>query len=112
MTFDLPDYNYMVKKATDIVTSKEVGLAFSKYLAEYSKQYTPYDTGNLLSSLRILPYQLIYDAEYASIVYNSNKLNFSKDKNNLATSHWVKVAFTTHGDDIIRKVNKTVLGGD
>lgn len=112
MTIELPDYDYMVNEATKIVTSEEVGLAFSKYLAEYAKQYTPYDTGNLLDSLSILPYQLIYDAEYASIVYNSNKLNFSKDKNNLATSHWVEVAFTTHGDDIIRKVNTTVLGGD
>ena len=71
MTFELPDYNYMVEKATQIVTSKEVGLAFSKYLAEYSKQYTPYDTGKLLSSLEILPYQLIYNTEYASSVYNS-----------------------------------------
>ena len=111
MTIDLPDYNHMVKKATEIVTSKKVGLAFSKCLAKYSEQYTPYNTGKLLSSLKILPYELIYDTPYASHVYTSDNLNFNKEHNNLATSRWVQVAFTTHMEDIIREVNNDALGG-
>ena len=103
--FELPDVNSMLKEAIEKVTNRKVGLNFATKLAEKSADYTPYDTGNLLNSLTISPFELTYNCDYAEALYESD-IMFLTEKHPLATNHWVEVAFTTHKDEILSYVQK------
>ena len=65
--------------------------------------FVPFDTGALASNTTIEPKKIIYEQEYAPIVYSRNA-NFRKDKHPLATREWDKAARPSKFGELLRSL--------
>lgn len=63
--------------------------------------YVPRDTGRLMRDVEITPDGITYRAPYAARVYNGEGLDFSKEKNPLATAQWDKAAMAARKGQLI-----------
>lgn len=112
VVIELPDFDAMLREANGMLQDKELGLKLANKIADYSEQFTPYNTGELFDSLRVEPFKLVYDCDYAEEVYDNDNLDFNRNVHNLATNAWVEVAFGVFDDRIISDINNDVFGGD
>ena len=112
VVIELPDFDAMLREANGMLKDTELGLKLDDKIADYSEQFTPYNTGELFDSLRVEPFKLVYDCDYAEEVYDSDNLDFNRNVHNLATNAWVEVAFGVFDDRIISDINNDVFGGD
>ena len=75
VVIELPDFDAMLREANGMLQDKELGLKLADKIADYSEQFTPYNTGELFDSLRVEPFKLVYDCDYAEEVYDSDLYN-------------------------------------
>lgn len=94
---------------------------FGKFVAQQWKglidQYTPRETGNLMTNVSLeVPFQIHYKEEYASAVYYNRRgvkfIQVGSDRNPDATDHWDKKAEQAgKKESLYRTLNKALSSG-
>lgn len=71
------------------------------------------DSGVLSQTVEVNTEYVHYKSPYAHRLYVGNKMNFSKEKHVLATSHWDKAMITGHSGQFQREVQEIIdrVGG-
>lgn len=80
----------------------------SAKVAEFMKPFVPRETGTLMEDYSIEQDEIIYNAPYASKMYCGNNLNFSKEMNPLATSHWDKAMMSAKGNELAKEIERII----
>lgn len=79
-------------------------------------KYVPYDTGTLANTVDERDTYIIYDQEYAKVVYygvrEGKELNYKTDKHLLAGPYWDKRMVSAEMNDIIEEVQARIGRGD
>lgn len=92
------------------ILDDNVGIFMSTTCARYMDKYTPMQRGMLLENKTLLPFKVVYNSPYAHYIHEGNamvgpngsawaklgetkhysgkKLEFSKEQNTFARSHW------------------------
>ena len=86
---------------------------FTKQVAKYANNYTPYLTGRLKDiDVEIQTSKIIYKAPYASKVYYTNKGTGREGMayGGLRGSKWIPRMWNQRGDEIVQSVAKFVGG--
>lgn len=91
--------------------NKDLGEFTARTVQKHIAPYIPYNTGRLCNDVSYAPYQIRYNAPYASEVYNDLKKNFRKDKHPLATARWFEVGMPAVRDNIIQDIQEYVNNG-
>ena len=75
-------------------------------------KYLPFDKGTLARTVTETPHSVIYNQEYAIIVYkglrNGKKIEIKPYKHPLATSYWDKEMWTAEGEQVIKEIQKFI----
>ena len=83
------------------IAGRIVDEAAQEILYTLVSDYVPRDTGRLMRDVEITPDGITYRAPYAARVYNGEGLDFSKEKNPLATAQWDKAAMAARKEQLI-----------
>jgi len=67
--------------------------------------FTPMETGQLMSNVRIEPKRVIHLVPYAKRLYYGEQFNFRTDKHPKATSKWDKAAKSTQFSKLVRAMD-------
>lgn len=77
-------------------------------------KYLPFDTGTLATTYDEQPTYIVYQQEYAEVVYygvrNGKDINYHKDKHQLAGPYWDKRMVSAEGKDIVKEM-QILYGG-
>lgn len=98
------------KTADRICENRQVGLFLANTWGNYFDKYTPMQEGILMSNKTIEPFTVTYDSPYAHYQwegisrFSGNPLNYSKEQNPLATSHWEVPAYEAFQDSVAKQV--------
>lgn len=80
----------------------------SAKVAEFMKPFVPRESGNLMENYSIEQDEIIYNAPYARKMYYGNNLNFSKEMNPLATSHWNEAMVAAKGTELAKEIERII----
>ena len=115
------------KTADRIVQNNAVGQFVAQTWAKYFAKYVPMQEGILRSNYTTKPFQVTYESPYAHYQWagelyvgpttgsswaehgeikipTGKPLEYSKEQNPLATSHWEQPAYDAFSDDVARQV--------
>lgn len=93
-----------------ICDNNKLGLFLAQTWANYFDKYIPEDTATLKSNYTTEPFTVTYNSPYAHYQwegvsrFTGNPLNYSMEKNPLATSHWEQPAYEAFKDEVARQV--------
>lgn len=73
-------------------------------LRALASDFVPRDTGNLMSDVQVTPEGVEYLAPYARRVYYGEGMNFSREKNPLATARWDQAAMAARKDQLVAMI--------
>lgn len=81
--------------------------------ARIFQKYTPKKSGMLSQSYTIKPFLVTYNQKYSfyqwyGLSKKGNPLNYSKEKNFLAQSHWEQAAERDRKDEVARAVTEYI----
>lgn len=95
--------------------SQVKGDKLGKFTAStWHKLYAPFvpkDTGALMTTVAIMPWEIRHNAPYAASVYYNQDRQYSKDKNPLATAYWDKAAEPTQKPRLIDAMQAFIDSG-
>ena len=78
-------------------------------------KYVPYDTGTLSKTVEERDTYIIYDQNYAKVVYGGvrkgKSLNYKTDKHKLAGPYWDKRMVSAEIDDVVSEVQDYIKRG-
>lgn len=100
-----------IKKTTDRIFNKSVGIFTAETCARYFSKYVPMDKGNLSQTYTTEPYKITYEMPYARKLYDGKNLNFSKLQHPQATSEWDKASMSANKGKIANEVTQYVKRG-
>ena len=91
------------------ILDDDVGRFLAETWAKIFEKYTPRDSGALGQYYTTESWKITYDQKYAhyqweGISDKGNPLNYSKEKNFLAQSHWEEAAFRDKKDVVSRAI--------
>lgn len=91
----------------------DVGLFLAETWAKIFTKYTPKDSGTLSQSYTIEPYRVTYEQHYShyqweGVSKKGNPLNYNKEKNFLAQSHWEQAALRDKKDEVTKAVTEYI----
>lgn len=97
------------QKITRRILNDEVGKFLAETWGRLFKKYTPMDSGLLSQRYDTEPYKVIYTQKYSyyqwqGIGKNGKPLNYSKEKNFLAQSHWEEAAQRDRKNEVAKEV--------
>ncbi len=107
-----------VKMLTTSAIKMQLGIEPNGFVQRYAvhrvrvhaDKYVPFDKGTLAKTVTETPHSLIYNQEYAAIVYEGmrkgKKLRIHTDKHQLATTEWDKEMWRNEGNDIINEIQR------
>lgn len=106
---EIDDAGKICKRIIDEPTGKFIAETWAKIF----QKYTPKDTGMLSQQYTIEPFLITYNQRYSHYQWNGisksgNPLNYSKEKNFLAQSHWEEAAFKDRKDEVARAITKYI----
>ena len=93
-------------KIKKIAHNDKVGYFMASEAERLMSPYVPMDTGMLYQNTVIEPWKVTYTQNYASRVYKGDRLNFSKEKHPLATSHWDVAMKASRGHELANSVTQ------
>lgn len=101
--------NIDIDKLTNTVAGDEIGLYTAKEWKRLIDQFTPFRTGNLMNNVTIRPWEITYNAPYASEVYNADGIhgkakNFNTNLHPLAGPRWSERAQPSEISKLIHSV--------
>lgn len=97
-------------KIKDKVTNEKFGLFVANEWKRLIDPYTPRDTGTLMQSAKLQPFQIYYGQKYASAVYYGKNFKF-QHKNPYSTYEWdIAAANAGQTNKLYRTIN-SYLGG-
>lgn len=103
------DLSGVANKIGKIATDNRVGLFMAMTCARYMNIYVPERTGNLKAHARInIPFQVVYETDYAKKVFEGNGITIHTDKNPNATSRWDIATENTYKNQIAQEMTKYI----
>lgn len=101
--------NVDIDGLTNTVAGDEVGLYTAKEWKRLIDKFTPFKTGNLMNNTTITPWTIIYNAPYATKLYNAdgihgNAMNFNTSLHALAGPQWSERAKPSELNKLVRSV--------
>lgn len=95
------------------ILDDDVGIFVAETWAKIFAKYTPKDTGTLSQSYTTEPYKITYEQRYShyqweGIGKNGTPLNYNKEKNSLAQSHWEKAAERDKKSEVAKAVTEYI----
>lgn len=97
-------------KIKDKVTNDKFGLFVANEWKRLIDPYTPRDTGTLMQSAKVQPFQIYYGQKYASVVYYGKNFKF-QHKNPYSTYEWDIVATNAGQTNKLYRIINNYLGG-
>lgn len=100
-------------KIVNHILNDDIGRFTAETWANIFKKYTPNDTGTLSQSYTTEPWKITYEQVYShyqweGISDKGNPLNYSKEKNFLAQSHWEEAAFRDKKDVVAKAITEYI----
>ncbi len=92
------------------VVDESARLFSQQALYSLASDFVPRDTGNLMCNVSITPEGVEYLAPYARRVYNGDGMNFSKEKNPLATARWDQAAMAARKEQLVAMIQGFING--
>ena len=103
-----------IKARLGIEPNGRVQKFFTHTCMIHMDKYVPYDTGTLANTFDEKTDKVIYDQEYAIIVYkgirNGKQINYHLDKHPLAGPYWDKRMVSAEMVDITKEVQDYIGG--
>ena len=98
---------------TKRIFNDDVGRFVAETWAKIFTKYIPKDSGTLSQSYTTEPYKVTYAQRYShyqweGVSKKGNPLNYSKEKNFLAQSHWEESAFRDKKDEVAKAVTEYI----
>ena len=95
------------------ILDDSVGRFLSETWAKIFEKYTPRDSGTLGQSYITEPWKVTYTQKYAhyqwqGVSKKGKPLNYNKEKNMLAQSHWEEAAERDKGNEVARAVTEYI----
>ena len=96
--------------------NEKVGIYLAETWAKQFKKYIPADTKMLMNNYVTEPYKVTYNQKYAryqweGVSSKGRPLNYSKDVNPFAQSHWEQAAFRDKKDEVARSMSEFIKRG-
>ena len=96
-------------KITKRILDDKVGKFLAETWGKIFEKYTPMDSGLLSQRYDTEPYKVIYTQKYSyyqwyGIGKSGRPLNYSKEKNRLAQSHWEEAAQRDRKNEVAKAV--------
>ena len=113
----------VIKANLGIDTNGKVQKFFTQTCAIHMDKYVPFDTGTLAETVvkngnttdNVTTNEIIYDQEYAEIVYkgvrNGKPLHYQTDKHSLAGPYWDKRMVSAEMQDVVKEVQDYIDKG-
>lgn len=113
----------VIKARLGIQNGGSVHAFFTATCAKAMDKYVPFDEGTLAETVifegqptkNVTVDTITYETNYAKIVYygvrNGKKLNYHKDKHELAGRYWDKRMWSAEKDDIVKQVQDYINRG-
>lgn len=97
----------------DRILDDDVGRFLAETWAKIFEKYTPRASGALGQFYTTEPWKITYDQRYAHYQWQGlskkgNPLNYNKEQNMLAQSHWEKAAERDKGNEVARAVTEYI----
>lgn len=97
----------------DRILDDDVGRFLSETWAKIFEKYTPRDSGALGQFYTTEPWKITYTQRYAhyqwqGVSKKGKPLNYNKEKNMLAQSHWEEAAERDKGSEVARAVTEYI----
>ena len=98
-----------LEKIAKRILNDEVGKFVAETWGKIFQKYTPMDSGLLSQRYDTEPYKVIYTQKYSyyqwqGIGKNGKPLNYSKEQNFLAQSHWEEAAQRDRKNEVAKAV--------
>lgn len=95
------------------ILDDDVGRFVAETWAKIFTKYTPKDTGTLSQSYTTEPWKVTYEQRYShyqweGVSKSGKPLNYSKEKNILAQSHWEQAAFKDKKGEVAKAVTEYI----
>ena len=95
------------------ILDDDVGRFLAETWAKIFEKYTPRDSGTLGQSYITEPWKVTYKQRYSyyqwkGVSKNGKPLNYNKEKNILAQSHWEEVAKRDKSSEVARAVTEYI----
>ena len=95
------------------ILDDDVGRFLSETWAKIFEKYTPRDSGTLGQSYITEPWKVTYTQRYAhyqwqGVSKKGKSLNYNKEKNMLAQSHWEEAAERDKSSEVARAVTEYI----
>lgn len=100
------------KAAAARVVDERARLFSQQALWALASDFVPRDTGNLMTNVRVTPEGVEYLAPYAQRVYYGDGMNFSREKNPLATARWDQAAMAARKAQLVAMIQGFFDGGE
>lgn len=97
-------------KIKDKVTNDKLGLFVANEWKRLIDPYTPRDTGTLMQSAKLRPFEIFYDQKYATRVYYGKTFEFQQ-KNPCSTYEWDIAAANAGQTNKLYRIINSYLGG-
>lgn len=100
-----------ISKIVNHILDDDVGRFTAETWARIFGKYTPKDTGTLSQSYITEPWKVTYEQVYShyqweGISEKGRPLNYNKEQNMLAQSHWEEAAFRDKKDEVARAITE------
>lgn len=100
-------------KIVNHILNDDIGRFTAETWAKIFEKYTPRDSGTLGEYYITEPWKITYDQKYAhyqwqGVSKKGKPLNYNKEKNFLAQSHWEEAAFRDKKDLVARAITEYI----
>lgn len=95
------------------ILNDDVGRFTAETWGKIFEKYTPKDSGTLSQSYTTEPWKVTYEQKYShyqweGVSKKGNPLNYNKEKNFLAQSHWEEAAFRDKKDEVAKAITEYI----
>ena len=104
-----------IQSALETLDDSELKTEIVQTVLDYSKEFTPWDTGAMYNTAFVEGNKIVYPAPQAQRLYYGDGYHFKTDKHPLATERWLEWTMLIKGTAIKADVEKNIakeLGGN
>nr|DAE06037.1 MAG TPA: Minor capsid protein [Siphoviridae sp. ctsxw88] len=104
----------LAKGISDIPNDNTLGEQLAILTRNYMDEYVPFDTGQLASTVKVLPWELIYTragvhSNYEGISVSGKDINYTKTHHPNATHHWDKAMLANKGEQYNKSAKELIM---
>lgn len=104
----------LAKGISDIPNDNTLGEQLAILTRNYMDEYVPFDTGQLASTVKVLPWELIYTragvhSNYEGISVSGKAINYTKTHHPNATHHWDKAMLANKGEQYNKSAKELIM---